>query len=70
VTTAEAPLDLESLREWAQPHLARYKLPTRLAIVPDLPLNAMGKVSKGAVKGLFAACPGSNDPGPANPSLH
>src|SRR5512143_2721759 len=47
-------VEIGALREWARPHLARYKLPTRLVVVPDLPRNAMGKVSKPAVKRLFA----------------
>jgi malonyl-CoA/methylmalonyl-CoA synthetase len=52
-TTGEAPIELEALREWARTRLARYKLPTRLAVVPELPRNAMGKVSKPAVRTLF-----------------
>ena len=46
-------LDLEALRTFARDHLAPYKLPTRLALVPDLPKNAMGKVVKAEVKQLF-----------------
>jgi malonyl-CoA/methylmalonyl-CoA synthetase len=53
----DAPLELEPLREWAKSRLARYKLPTRLVSVPELPRNAMGKVSKQAVKGLFDRLP-------------
>jgi malonyl-CoA/methylmalonyl-CoA synthetase len=54
VARGEASIDLDALRDWARPHLARYKLPTRLLIVDHLPRNAMGKVFKPAVKGLFA----------------
>ena len=54
VARGEASIDLEALRDWARPHLARYKLPTRLLVVDRLPRNAMGKVFKPAVKGLFA----------------
>lgn len=50
----ESPLSLDVLRAWAASRLAKYKLPTRLAIVESLPRNAMGKVVKGAVKELFA----------------
>jgi malonyl-CoA/methylmalonyl-CoA synthetase len=46
-------LDLESLREWAAPLLSRYKLPTRVRFVSDLPRNAMGKVVKPRVRELF-----------------
>jgi malonyl-CoA/methylmalonyl-CoA synthetase len=44
---------LEGLREWAAARLARYKLPTRLRLVADLPRNALGKVVKARVKDLF-----------------
>ena len=53
VTRGDRALELEPLRAWARPRLARYKLPTRLLVVLDLPRNAMGKVSKPAVKELF-----------------
>ncbi len=46
-------IDLEALRDWCRPRLARYKLPARLLAVGELPRNAMGKVSKPAVKELF-----------------
>lgn len=39
-------LTLEELREFASGRLARYKLPLRLHIVPELPRNAQGKVLK------------------------
>ncbi len=53
VTRGDHAVDLEPLRDWARPRLARYKLPTRLLVVGDLPRNAMGKISKPAVKALF-----------------
>jgi malonyl-CoA/methylmalonyl-CoA synthetase len=46
-------LALESLREWAAPRLSRYKQPTRVRLVDDLPRNAMGKVVKPLVRELF-----------------
>ena len=52
VTGGEAP-SLPVLREWARNFLAPYKIPTRLLVVPDLPRNAMGKVTKASVKSLF-----------------
>ncbi len=47
------PLDLDELREWARSRLSRYKLPTLLRVVNELPRNPMGKVSKPKVKELF-----------------
>ena len=44
---------LEPLREWARPHLAASKLPKRLAVVDELPRNAMGKVLKTELVGRF-----------------
>jgi malonyl-CoA/methylmalonyl-CoA synthetase len=47
----------EGLRAWAAPRLAKYKLPTRVRLVDELPRNAMGKVVKPRVRDLFAAGP-------------
>ena len=44
---------LEELRAFCRERLAPYKVPTRLAVLPELPRNAMGKVTKAAVKVLF-----------------
>lgn len=49
------PPTLEELRALARGRLAPYKLPTRLVCVAELPRNAMGKVTKEAVKGLLRA---------------
>jgi len=54
VPRAGAAVSLDGLREWASSRLAKYKLPSRLAQVPSLPRNAMGKVTKSKVKELFA----------------
>jgi fatty-acyl-CoA synthase len=43
-------LTLEELREFAQPLLARYKLPLRLHVVDALPRNPAGKVLKFVLK--------------------
>lgn len=43
-------LSLEELREFAEPHLARYKLPLRLEFVEALPRNPAGKVLKFVLK--------------------
>ncbi|HEU5170610.1 MAG TPA: acyl-CoA synthetase [Gemmatimonadales bacterium] len=49
----KAPLDLETLKSWARERLAPYKIPRALRIVPALPRNAMGKVTKPDVAALF-----------------
>jgi malonyl-CoA/methylmalonyl-CoA synthetase len=53
VLSSGATLDLPTLRDWCKQHLAPYKLPQRLCTVAELPRNAMGKVTKPAVRGLF-----------------
>ncbi len=50
-----ATLDLKSLRDWCRSRLSVYKIPQRLLVVESLPRNAMGKVTKPAVRDLFAA---------------
>ena len=42
----DADLPLEELRSFAEPKLARYKLPLRLHVVDALPRNPAGKVLK------------------------
>ena len=46
-------LALEELRLWARQRLASHKVPSRLVIMDALPRNAMGKVTKPAIKKLF-----------------
>jgi len=48
-----ARLNLPDLRAWAGDRLSRYKLPKHLITLSDLPRNAMGKVTKPAVRELF-----------------
>ncbi len=50
---AGVSVTLDGVREWAAGRLARYKLPTRLVCVTQLPRNAMGKVTKTRVRELF-----------------
>lgn len=50
---ADGDVEGDELRGFAAEHLAPYKLPRRWLTVPDLPRNAMGKVTKPAVKALF-----------------
>ncbi|MCX5658961.1 MAG: acyl-CoA synthetase [Planctomycetota bacterium] len=47
--------DLNALRAWAKNHLAVYKVPSRLLVLPALPVNAMGKVTKPDLVKQFAA---------------
>ncbi len=54
VLSAGDTLDLESLRSWCRDRLSNYKMPRRLLVVDALPRNAMGKVTKPAVKDLFS----------------
>jgi malonyl-CoA/methylmalonyl-CoA synthetase len=46
-------LELAELRAWAKTRMAAHKVPSRLLILQCLPRNAMGKVTKPAVKALF-----------------
>jgi malonyl-CoA/methylmalonyl-CoA synthetase len=48
-----ASLSLDELQQWAKLQLAPYKVPRALQAVPVLPRNAMGKVVKPEVAGLF-----------------
>ena len=48
-----ASLSLDELQQWAKMQLAPYKVPRALQAVPALPRNAMGKVMKPEVAGLF-----------------
>lgn len=49
-----ATLDRDSLRSWARERLAPYRVPSLVRIVDTLPRNSMGKVTKPAVRELFA----------------
>lgn len=53
VVLKKGPLDLIALREWCKERLSVYKIPQRLKVVSELPRNAMGKVTKPAVRLLF-----------------
>jgi malonyl-CoA/methylmalonyl-CoA synthetase len=52
VRNGEAP-DLGQFRAWAKERMAVYKVPSRFLVVEALPRNAMGKVTKPAVRALF-----------------
>jgi malonyl-CoA/methylmalonyl-CoA synthetase len=53
VPVGGADLDEEELRSLARERLAPYKVPKDFLMVDDLPRNAMGKVTKPAVRELF-----------------
>ncbi len=48
-----AEMDLDSLREWCRDRMSVYKIPKLLKLLDALPRNAMGKVTKPAVRKLF-----------------
>ena len=47
------PPTVEELHAWAKDRLSHYKLPRRLLVTDALPRNAMGKLTKPAVRDLF-----------------
>jgi malonyl-CoA/methylmalonyl-CoA synthetase len=49
-----AAFDVETLRAWARERLAPYKVPSRVVVLPELPRNAMGKVTKPELVRRFA----------------
>lgn len=53
VVLKNGTLELPGLREWCKGRLSVYKIPQRLKVVSELPRNAMGKVTKPAVRALF-----------------
>ena len=53
VLQAGTNLEIEELRDWCRARLSVYKIPKRLLTVPELPRNAMGKVTKPAVSTLL-----------------
>ena len=46
-------LELPVLRDWCKARLSVYKIPQRLLLAEELPRNAMGKVTKPALRTLF-----------------
>jgi malonyl-CoA/methylmalonyl-CoA synthetase len=55
VPRAGAALDAAALGAWAKDRMSPYKTPRRWLVVEKLPRNALGKVTKPAVRDLFAA---------------
>jgi malonyl-CoA/methylmalonyl-CoA synthetase len=48
-------LDVPAFQAWLRDLIAKYKVPTRLLVVSELPRNAMGKVTKAQVREMFGA---------------
>jgi malonyl-CoA/methylmalonyl-CoA synthetase len=46
-------LDISHLNNWIKDKIASYKTPRKYIILPELPRNAMGKVTKNEIKKLF-----------------
>ncbi|MET8651811.1 AMP-binding protein [Nocardia aurea] len=61
---------LAEIRRFAEPLLARYKLPTQVVLAGQIPRNAMGKIDKVAIRAALVAGEDSvfrADTGAANP---
>jgi len=54
VLKTDQHLSLADLRQWAREKIAAYKIPGRLLVLEEFPRNAMGKVTKPALKKMFA----------------
>jgi acyl-coenzyme A synthetase/AMP-(fatty) acid ligase len=54
-TTAVSSLTAENMAEYAAKHLAPYKRPSQIHIVPDMPLTPTGKVMKDQLAKTFAS---------------
>jgi long-chain acyl-CoA synthetase len=63
-----ARVHAEDIIEHCARSLARFKCPTAVEVVPDLPHGATGKVSKGQLRAEGAADPGSGAAAPGAPA--
>ncbi|MDD9995949.1 MAG: AMP-binding protein, partial [Dehalococcoidia bacterium] len=48
-----ASLNIDDLMEFCRGHLAPYKLPNSLHVLPELPRNALGKLSRAALREIL-----------------
>ena len=55
VLTRDTTLSAEALRSWCKSRMSSYKVPKNIHFMDSLPRNAMGKVTKQAVKALLQA---------------
>ena len=51
---AEGGLGISDLCVWCKSRMSAHKVPRHLIVVRELPRNAMGKVTKPALRGLFS----------------
>jgi malonyl-CoA/methylmalonyl-CoA synthetase len=58
VVRGNANLNSGAFREWGKQRLAPYKVPKNVVVLPELPKNAMGKVSKPVLKQILSASGG------------
>lgn len=49
----EVSLTLEELTLWGKQNLPKYKIPSSLLVMKEMPVNAMGKVNKKELAKLF-----------------
>jgi fatty-acyl-CoA synthase len=54
-TTEGSELTLDALRDFCSPHLARFKMPTRLVVTDEFPMTASGKVAKHVLRERLSA---------------
>ena len=50
-------VDLDAVRAWCGQRVARYALPRRLVVLPDLPRSQVGKVLRRVVREIVLAMP-------------
>jgi acyl-CoA synthetase (AMP-forming)/AMP-acid ligase II len=55
VLRPRAGVDADGIVAWSREHMANYKVPRRVAIVDELPVNATGKVEKTVLRERAAA---------------
>ena len=51
----DASLDERGMLQALEQRLAKFKLPKRILVIPDLPRNAMGKIEKKALRSAYAS---------------
>jgi acyl-CoA synthetase (AMP-forming)/AMP-acid ligase II len=52
---ADGPINADELRAFCRPHLANFKLPERIVVVEEIPLNDFGKVARRRVADLITS---------------
>jgi long-chain acyl-CoA synthetase len=62
-------IDLEAVRAWCAQRLARYAIPRRLVVLPDLPRSQVGKVLRRVVREIVLAMPKAGPPAEPTTSL-